>query len=150
MIGVEEDLPGDFAEASINDCQNVAQTGQDLEAVVDTNQTVVTRIRLKVVFFHHINTRSGNSKTVAAASFNESAKVRAVALAAGISLNSPTAKRKLSLEASILGHVVVQNLAAQEILFKQCSNRSFLSLETHIICWHSNPTCVKPDVMGIN
>lgn len=115
--------PGNFAEASINNCQNVTQTGQNLEAVIDTNQTVVARIGLKVVFFHHINTRSGNSKTVAAASLNERAKIGAAALAAGVSLNSATAKRKLSLEASVLGHVVIQNLAPQEVLFKQCSRR---------------------------
>jgi hypothetical protein len=115
--------PGDFAEASINNCQNVTQTGQNLEAVIDTNQTVVARIGLKVVFFHHINTRSGNSKTVAAAALNERAKIGAAALAAGVGLNSATAKRKLSLEASVLGHVVIQNLAPQEVLFKQCSRR---------------------------
>lgn len=87
-----------------------------MQAIVDADQAVVARIGSQVVLLHHIHTRGGHREEVAAPRLAAQAEIRAVGLAAGARLNA--AAIELALEAAVLGHVVVQHLLAEAVLFQ--------------------------------
>jgi hypothetical protein len=45
-----------------------------LQTVVDTNQTIITRIRCQIILLHHIHARSRDGSEVAAAGLHEQTK----------------------------------------------------------------------------
>lgn len=68
MNGQKESfLPGDFSQTADEDGKNVANARQDLQTVVDANDTVIARIGLQVVLLHDVHSRCRNSTRVAAA-----------------------------------------------------------------------------------
>jgi hypothetical protein len=77
--------------------QNIAYTCQQLETIVDSDQTVITRVHLKIVLFHNIHSRCRDGTTVAAACFQKQTQIRAILLAACSSFKYSTAEVEISL-----------------------------------------------------
>jgi hypothetical protein len=62
----------------LNESSNLTNACQNLQTVVDTNQTIITRIRCQIILLHHIHARSGDGSEVTTTSFQEHAKLWAV------------------------------------------------------------------------
>lgn len=79
---------GKLPETRLDNRRNTAKAGQDLQAVVDADESVIARIRSQVVLLHCVVTRRRHSREVAEAPFHKGTEVGAVLLAAGAGLDA--------------------------------------------------------------
>eukprot|EP00598_Pedospumella_elongata_P004944 CAMPEP_0184983056 /NCGR_PEP_ID=MMETSP1098-20130426/12410_1 /TAXON_ID=89044 /ORGANISM="Spumella elongata, Strain CCAP 955/1" /LENGTH=156 /DNA_ID=CAMNT_0027506847 /DNA_START=302 /DNA_END=772 /DNA_ORIENTATION=- len=112
QIGNPVDKIGKLPKTGLNDSRNAAETGQELQAVVDADESVITRIRSQVVLLHRVVAGRRHRREVAEAAFHEGTEIRAVLLATRAGLDA-AAHVELTLEARVLGHIILQDLSAQ-------------------------------------
>jgi len=127
-------------ERAVDDRQDAAEAREELEAVVDADESVVAGLRGQVVSLHHVAAGRRDSREVAHAALHEGAEVGAVLLPAVAGLDA--AELKLALcgkfvvtitsqlasivricedncfltEAGVLGHIAKKDLLAQHAL----------------------------------
>jgi hypothetical protein len=63
----------DFSQLTNEDGEDVANTGQHLQTVVDADNSVITRVGLQVILLHHVDSGGGDRTTVATAALQEHA-----------------------------------------------------------------------------
>ena len=87
-------------EGTVDDRQDTAEAGQELQTVVNADESVVARLRSQVVSFHHVAAGCGDSREVADAALHEGTEVGAVLLPAATGLNA--AKLELALYVCVI------------------------------------------------
>ena len=97
-----------------DDRQYVAHTGQDLQAIGETNHAVITLVTGEVVLVHGVQSRGGHAGANAAERLQAQTQVRAGGFATASGLEAAAALgADVSLAAEVLAHVVVQDLSAE-------------------------------------